>query len=61
MHDLYSQGPYVVKHEFSKTYTVKGMAISCDQSQAFFNLSRHIVHMDIKKDILEKTTTLKAS
>ncbi len=58
-HDLYTQGPFVIKHEFSKTNTVKGMAISCDQNQAFFNISRQIVHLDIKKDILEKTNTLK--
>ena len=29
-HDLYTQGPFVIKHEFSKTNMVKGMAISCD-------------------------------
>jgi hypothetical protein len=60
-HDLYTQGPFVIKHEFSKTNTVKGMAISCDQNQAFFNMSRHILHLDIKKDILEKTNILKSS
>ena len=40
-----------IKIDFKSKYSVKGLALSCDQKMMIFNLSKHIYYMDMNQII----------
>ena len=49
----FSQGPLSLKCDFKSKNYVKGIALSCDHKNLFFNLSRHIFMAEMK-DVFSK-------